>query len=1133
MQVDISMQDVSLQTSPRDDYSKPQVQDISVVEIVPHVVVNLVEDVVRDIPISIPTETHSTTTEIVTTTEGITQTTPRDEVTPNVEVSPSDVISEPYEIHIEINQTSPNIADAQVVEIQKSYVIDETQPGLVREIESHEKVKKSKSKKKKKKSQTIDAEQPGQSTVVEGISHIDDDKLNEKANQPDPKTFATLKITKTTVYETSNVLSKEERPESPTVTIEEVISDENVNEPPIEGNGKYFFFKEQQQNNEIIFLKILFTDGNIEISQLQKTALEPTVDVIEWQHANQIIADRIKNLQNIQNAHLSPVLHLTSLSESVTPESISQHVVSIDNNLSKLEDAAQTRNTVVIHETVIHIIEEISTWLEKIEYRIYLNRQNSSEGPSEEKVQEHKKLLGELDQISSAIVNLNNQLENTVEINEPAEQSRMQNCVDHLKNQLTAVSNVTKESNNEHQNDLLRMNEFLTIIETINLKLYELQNQFEATQADDNSPISKRLECLDNIDLLLVTQIDEITNALQKARGISRDFPSRPMPVDVYALYENARNFENSIALEKTRLMQLQDLSDEYVQTLHQFAQIIVLTESLVDQPIRASSFDELQQEMQKHRKCFVNLSHCRMILQSLGENIDSETRKQHNTLHASLTDKAAQILEKASERAQRISLAASRWTVLEKSLADEKQWLTVAQQRVPDLSEVSTVDHERYITMYRSICTDINQHHARIVQLTNLATQLQDSVSAPKLQEEANDCLATCLKLREDLSIYLKRLQMFRDTWTTYETLTDRLEHWMLRTERELAQLEIPANLRLEPSENTRHFWEIRVHYEVNNKVRKQIGNSLERSIEILPVRDELLQRQFHQQLEERWANITRKIESIQNTIVTTLFDQNIPIDEKLDILRRELNEVELLATSVKTVIKNEDELNVYIERLQVLNNRLSIAFNELGRLSLLPSHDPEQIGEIFALAHSISTPVAKEIENAQNLKEILISLQNGIKKLRQTQQNNDAILESCESREKLSNDQVELAIVDAEHLTNELSIQWQENMRLRQILHTLPMQLKVTMSPIKLERDLSQLQDKHHEQESHCSHILGLLRNRLALWRRFERQLEIVQQTNNENEFMIDLLKLNGQMDYDRLKRTTERLEVWNFFL
>lgn len=856
-------------------------------------------------------------------------------------------------------------------------------------------------------------------------------------------------------------------------------------------------------------------------------ANEPIVD--EWQHTNQAITDRIRNTENIQNAHLSTVLHLTSLSESVTPDAIAQHAHSIEDNLAKLNAATDTGNTTTVHETVIHIIEEISTWLEKIEYRIYLQRQNSADGPSEEKFDENSKLLAELDQIATNVSNLSGELVKTTEIIEPSEQTRMQNCFENLQKQVDAVTTITKESNDELQNEMNRVNEFVWLIETIDTKIYEIQTGLEEIQTDDSdSPIAQRLANLDNLEQQLAEQSNEISNAIQIAHGLARDFPNRPIPIDINPSYENIRNMENAIVLEKNRLLHLKDLTDEYVQTLLQFSQIVVLTETLVEQPITASSFDELQQEMQKHRKCFINLSHCRMLLQSLGENIDSDTRKQHEQLHNSLEDKAAQILEKASERAQRISLAASRWTVLEKGLRDEKQWLQVAQQRLPDLSEVSTADYDRYITLYKSIAADINQHHAKIMHLTNLATQLQDSVNAPKLQDEANDCLGVLLRLREELSIYLNRLTMFREIWTSYELLTDRLEHWMLQSERDLSQIEIPSNLRDPTVESMRQFWEIRVHYEVNNKMRKQISNALDRSIEILPVRDELLQRQFHQQLEERWANITKKIENIQEKIVSNLYDQDIPIDEKLEIIRRELREIELLANSMKGVIKNEDELNVYIERMQILQNRLNIVFNELARISLLPSHDPEQIGEIFAQAHDISVMVTKEIENSQNLRELLMALQNGIKKLRRTQQNNEAILESCESREKHGRDQVELAIVDAEHLANELGFQWQENMRLRQMLHTLPMQLKVSVSPIKLERDLSQLQDNHSEQELRCNNVLAALRNRIALWRRFEQQLENLQQTNTENEFMIDLLKLNGQMDYDRLKRTTERLEV-----
>lgn len=847
---------------------------------------------------------------------------------------------------------------------------------------------------------------------------------------------------------------------------------------------------------------------------------------IEWEREAQLIANRLKNIQNVRNAHLRTVLHLTPLSESVTPETMKQHALSVENKVSQLRNRTNTQNITVIHETVIHIIEEISTWLEKIEYRVYVMRQNSNDGPSEEKIEDHNNLQIELDQISYNINELSNVLGENTKLIDNKERAQMQNCLDILEKQANAISNMTKESATELNSHMDRLNEFNSAIESMRMNIDELKIQFEAIQSDNDTPISTLLETLEDINYKI--GLDNIASAIQVARGLTRDFPNYPTSVDVYAIYENARYLENAIALEKNRLWQLKDLSEEYLQTLNQFTQTIIITESLVQSPIMAGSFSELQHEIQKHRKCFVNLSHCRMILQSLEENVDSEFRRKHANLHKSLMDKAAEILEMASERAQRISLAASRWTILEKGLDDEKQWLELAQQRVPDLSEVSCVDHERYINMYKSICADINQHHARVVHLTNLATQLQDSISAPKLQEEANDCLAKLMKLREDLLIYLKRLTMFRDTWTTYETLTDKLEQWILRTEREISQINLSTDLRLEPNECARHFWEIRVHHKVNDNIRKQIGQYLERSIEIIPIRDELLQRQFHQQLEERWENLTKKIELVQNTIVDNLFDQDKSIDEKLEVVRKELDEVEMLTSSIKTVIKNEEELNVYIERMEVFNSRLSIAFNELGRLSLLPSNNPEEIGEIFALAHSISAPIAKEIENAHSLRDVLISLQNGIKKLHQVQQNNETILDFCEARTKQDSNQIELAIDDAENLITEFDIQWQENMRLRQILHSLPLQLKVSVSPIKLERDLSQLQDNHHEQETRCSNIMNLLKKRLALWRRFERQLEIVQKTNNENEFMVDLLKLNGQMDYDRLKRTTEHLEV-----
>lgn len=262
MQVEITVHDKTVQTSPRKE-NKPKVEEIVTSDdVVPPVADKLVTDIVQRMPIKIPTETRKTETETVTTIEQVTQTTPREashDTQTGIGIAHS---LEPYEINIETSIIIPGDVTATalpseskptdtqaIVEIQKTYVIDETQPGNVREIESSttEKDKKPKSKKNKKKSKHQDSNDEPVDYKV-GVA-IDEQKpiapseaLELEENKVKP-TQVTINLTKTTVYETSNVIGRDLRPShSTSVRIEEVLSDDNDAEPLQPGNFQMPFF---------------------------------------------------------------------------------------------------------------------------------------------------------------------------------------------------------------------------------------------------------------------------------------------------------------------------------------------------------------------------------------------------------------------------------------------------------------------------------------------------------------------------------------------------------------------------------------------------------------------------------------------------------------------------------------------------------------------------------------------------------------------------------------------------------------------------------------------------------------------------------------------------------------------------
>lgn len=212
----------------------------------------------------------------------------------------------------------------------------------------------------------------------------------------------------------------------------------------------------------------------------------------------------------------------------------------------------------------------------------------------------------------------------------------------------------------------------------------------------------------------------------------------------------------------------------------------------------------------------------------------------------------------------------------------------------------------------------------------------------------------------------------------------------------------------------NLRYFQELKAQHDVHNNTRIEAANTLEKCMQIVTVADEMVQRKFHLEFQEHWQRVSNSINGMQKAIVDNMSAPDVPINEKLALLEQELEDLKAALDNLHGIIKSEEELDLYIERLQIMANRVETIQNELGKLGMLSTTESEKVGRLLHMSKNIEIQTAEELEDSLLLRQRLQAIEKGLARVRKNHAKATETLDQCENAEKLGSDAVEKAVND-----------------------------------------------------------------------------------------------------------------------
>ena len=692
--------------------------------------------------------------------------------------------------------------------------------------------------------------------------------------------------------------------------------------------------------------------------QPEEIVKESDIEEVEFERKSDeeiLLMENMKFMTDIMKRKMndsSRNFRFETRTEVQTFESVKEVKEMVDGHLNNTRAAIQERRVTVIQQTIITMVETVSHWLDRVEYKISTIKKIKT---INQKRAELKNIKEEIEVIEETVDELVEVTDLAVEIMNDEAKVTVTCCVNSLTDHVKIVKLHHQQSEEELTDSEDRWEDYLAGVATVKELVTDLRTSLQ--QVEESEEISpEKIESLESFHTLNKSHTNKIVYLMATGNGLAKAQSENRVPQEMLSLFESVKQIENKILREKDNTITILLSKEEYEQTLAEYSDIIAAAETFLRPHISVLNIQHLAAEIEKQKRFFINLSQCSQVLASLEDGFSLEVRRHYEETHRSLTSLSVRLMEQSAPHLSGLDSVLASWAGLlnenERLLGE----LEEIQCKMSRSGKYSVENYQQQLTELRLREVRLRQIVGRKVCLEKEISEIQNSVHCLELGSCLDQLSDRSQETLQHVQSERQKLEGFQSLWSSYLSIQSTIQPWLGAVE---DQIENEGSVDLAYSEMTTY-----------SNIHQTAGDNFVSAISSIELEDEDEQRKLHLQIENRWNALKQRLEFIRAQRTEIDFHNidglALELDNILDQVRQQTE------VSMEKFKSNED----FLAYLQKLNFLLVVLKRKEGQILSFNSSNTEEltnekIGSLRIKCENGSQLLIKKVKSVETILE------------------------------------------------------------------------------------------------------------------------------------------------------------------